>query len=179
MPGTTSRMCGEDHEAPVLPRRFFLHILHNVPDRLLFHAVAPDAAHFSDFAEDPAPVNPSSTQPVIQFRNDPVKNRHRADVCSLAQQIDNRPVILPLLEMIDSQGDGLMPSQATLKVSCVAGSGASNSQRWSSPQRLRLGSLAGVAFGLVVNIKEQDREHGDCPNQHGRHDNAAEVIEVH
>jgi len=64
-------------------------------------------------------------------------------------------------------------------LACVAGSGASDSQRWSSSQRLRLGSLAGVAFGLVVNIKEQDREHGDCPNQHSRHDNAAEVIEIH
>jgi hypothetical protein len=49
-------------------------------------------------------------------------------------------------------------------------------QRWSSPQRLR---LAGIAFGLVVELAEQDREHGDCNDQRSRHEDTAEIIDIH
>ena len=84
--------------------------LYNVPDRLLCHTVAADVARLVHLAEDEAPVNISSFQPLVQFRDDPIGNRNRSDVSPFAQQIDNGPVVLPLLEMLKSQADSLMPS---------------------------------------------------------------------
>ena len=86
-------------------------LLYYVPDRLLCDAIAPNAAHFGHFAEYPATVNCSGSQPLVQFGNDPVGNRNRSDVSCLAQQIDNGPVFFPLLQMVESQTHGLMPSQ--------------------------------------------------------------------
>lgn len=48
-----------------------------------------------------------------------------------------------------------------------------------SPLRRRLGSLAGFAPGWLVDLAKDDHECGDCPYQHGRHENSAEVIDVH
>jgi hypothetical protein len=84
--------------------------LYNVPDRLFCHTVAPDVARLVHLAEDPAPLNISSFQPLVQFRDDPIGNRNRSDVSAFAQQIDNGTVVLPLLEMVESQADSLMPS---------------------------------------------------------------------
>src|SRR6266568_2812187 len=87
-------------------------LLYHMPDRLLCDAIAPNAAHFSYSAENPAPVDPSSMEPLVQFRNHPVGNGDRSNVSSLTQQIDNGPVILALLEMVESQTDCLMPPQS-------------------------------------------------------------------
>ena len=84
--------------------------LYYVPDRLLCHTFAPDMARLVHLAEDAALVNISSFQPLIQFRDDPIENRNRSDVSPFAQQIDNGTVVLPLLEMVESQADSLMPS---------------------------------------------------------------------
>jgi len=76
-------MCGEGHEVPVLPADSISKLLYKVPDRLLGYAVAPKCVHFSHFAEDSAPVNPSSAEQLIQFCYHPVRNRNRSNVSSL------------------------------------------------------------------------------------------------
>ena len=47
----------------------FRAVFDDVPDRLLCHAVTPDAAHLRHFAKELAPVDLRCVEPFIQFRD--------------------------------------------------------------------------------------------------------------
>jgi hypothetical protein len=57
-------------------------------------------------------------EPIVQFGSHPIRNRNRSDVASLADQINNGPMLFALLEMIQSQRHGFMPRQAAREQQC-------------------------------------------------------------
>ena len=71
--------------------------LHNIPDGLVRHTVAPDAAHLGYLAENPATVILGRWEPFIQFHDHPVGDRNRTDVTVFAPQIDYCQMIFTLM----------------------------------------------------------------------------------
>jgi hypothetical protein len=75
-------------------------------------AIAEDS-HFVDPAEQPPSINCRSGDPIVQFGSHLIGNRNRSNVASLANEINNGPMVFALLEMIQCQGHGFMPPQPT------------------------------------------------------------------
>jgi hypothetical protein len=90
------------------PRRF----LHDVPDGLFRKRLAPWASAPADPAKDPALLNSGSSEPHVKFMHDPVGNRHGAHVSAFADQIDDCPMILALLEILKPKPNRLVPAQS-------------------------------------------------------------------
>jgi hypothetical protein len=59
------------------------------------------------------PRSIAAGKPIVQFGSHPIGNRNRSNVASLADQINNGPVLFALLEMIQCQSYGFMPPQPT------------------------------------------------------------------
>ncbi len=74
--------------------------LHDVPNRLYRHPISPCPPHFVDPAEQLASINCGRAEPVLQFGSHPVRNRNGSNVASLADEINNGPMLFALLEMI-------------------------------------------------------------------------------
>src|SRR5215469_10356876 len=87
--------------------------LHDVPNRLYRHPISPCPSYFVDPAKQPSSINCGCGEPIVQFCSDPIGNWNRSNVASLADQINNGPMLFTLLEMIQCQSDGFMPSQPT------------------------------------------------------------------
>jgi hypothetical protein len=60
-------------------------------------------------------INGGRREPIVQFGSHPIGNRNRPNVACLTNQIDNGPMLFALLEMIQGQSHGFMPSQPTRK----------------------------------------------------------------
>jgi hypothetical protein len=58
-------------------------------------------------------MNCGRGEPIVQFGSHPIGNRNRSDVASLANQINNGPMLFALLKMIQGQSHGFMPPQPT------------------------------------------------------------------
>jgi hypothetical protein len=86
--------------------------LHNVPNRLHRHTISPSPSNSVDPAEQLSSINCGCGNPIVQFGSHPIGNWNRSNVASLANQIDNGPMLFALLEMIQSQSHGFMPPQA-------------------------------------------------------------------
>jgi hypothetical protein len=87
--------------------------LHDVPNRLYRHAISPCPSNFVDASEQFSSINCGCGDPNVQFGSYPIWNRNRSNVAALANQINNGPMLFPLLEMIQSQSHGFMPPQPT------------------------------------------------------------------
>src|SRR5229473_8051438 len=86
--------------------------LHNVPNRLHRQAISPCPSNFVDAAEQLSSINCGCGEPIVQFGSHPIGNRNRSNVASLADQINNGPMLSALLEVIQCQSHGFMPPQA-------------------------------------------------------------------
>jgi hypothetical protein len=78
-----------------------------VPNRLYRHPISPGSSHFVDTAEQLASINCGRGEPILQFGFHPIRNR--SNVASLADQINDGPMLFALLEMIQCQSHGFMP----------------------------------------------------------------------
>src|ERR1700686_1039611 len=87
--------------------------LHNVPNRLHRHAISPCLSNFVDPAEQFSSINSSCGEPIVEFVSHPIRNWNCLNVASLADQINNGPMLFALLEVIQSQSRGFMPPQPT------------------------------------------------------------------
>src|SRR5437879_8439633 len=87
--------------------------LHDVPNRLYRHPISPCPSYFVDPAKQLSSINCGCGEPIVQFGSHPIGNRNCSNVASLADQINNGPMLLALLELIQCQSDGFMPSQPT------------------------------------------------------------------
>src|SRR6266446_1698212 len=92
--------------------------LHNVPNRLHRHTISPCPSYFVDPAEKFPSINCGCGEPIVQLGSPPIRNRNRSDVASLADQINNGPMLFALLEMIQSQRHDFMPPQAAREQQC-------------------------------------------------------------
>src|SRR5271157_3614874 len=86
--------------------------LHNVPNRLYRHPISPCPSHFVDPAKQLSSINCGCGEPIVQFGSYPIWNRNRSNVASLADQINNGPMLFALLEVIQSQRHRFMPPQS-------------------------------------------------------------------
>lgn len=123
----------------MLQSRSLTACLYDVPDHVLRDAVAPNSSSSADRSEDPALRDASLCGPFIKRGFDPHWNRYGADMAALADQIHDRPVPLPHLNVAKLKSDQLRSAQAATKqhgqhgiVALGTGAGASR-----KPQNLR------------------------------------------
>ena len=90
----------------------------NVPNGLHRHAISPCPSNFIDPTEQFSSINSSCGEPIVEFGSHPIRNWNCSDVASLADQINNGPMLFALLEVIQSQRHGFMPSQAAREQQC-------------------------------------------------------------
>ena len=90
-------------------------LLNDVPGKLLGHAFAPSLASAADATEDLSRFDCRSVDPRAEFAINPVRNRDSPYVTAFAAQVYDRPMSLPLLEMIDCQLCDFVTPQSTLK----------------------------------------------------------------
>ncbi len=77
--------------------------LHDMPDDLLCHAVAPGCSGFANAPKQFSTRNCSCIHPFINSLLDPVWNRNSPDVACLAYQIDYRPMIFTALKVVEKE----------------------------------------------------------------------------
>src|SRR6266568_228969 len=85
----------------------------HVPDNVLREAAAPHLSPSGDRSKDFALTNPSGLCPLIESDFHPVRNGHRANVATFANQINNGPVSLAHLDVVQLQTNQLRPAKAT------------------------------------------------------------------
>ena len=90
-------------------------LLNDVPGKLLGHALAPSLASAADATEDLSRFDCRSVDPRAEFAINPVRNRDSPYVAAFAAQVYDRPMSLPLLEMIDCQLCDFVTPQSTRK----------------------------------------------------------------
>jgi hypothetical protein len=96
--------------------------LHNVPNRLHRHAISPCPSNFVDPAEQLSSINCGCSEPIVEFGSHPIGNWNRSHVASLADQINNGPMLFALLDLIQSQ------PTASCRLKPHASSNASNAR---------------------------------------------------
>jgi hypothetical protein len=67
---------------------------------LYCHPISPCPSYFVDTTEQLSSINYGCGEPIVQFDSHPIGNRNRSNVTSLANQINNGPMLFALLEMI-------------------------------------------------------------------------------
>lgn len=83
----------------------------HIPDNVLREAAAPHLPPSGDWSEDFALTNPSGSCPLIESDFHPVRNRHRANVAAFANQINNGPVSLAHLDVVQIQANQFRPAK--------------------------------------------------------------------
>jgi hypothetical protein len=81
--------------------------LHDVPDHLRRHAVAPHATGLVDGAEHASVREACRGSPGVDGRLDPRGDRNGADVAPFAQEVRNHLVVFALLHRLQSEGEHL------------------------------------------------------------------------
>src|SRR5260370_18278897 len=84
-----------------------------VPDNVLREAAAPPLPPSGDRSKDFALTTPSGSCPLLESGFHPVRNGHRANVATFANQINNGPVSLAHLDVVQLQTDQFRPAKAT------------------------------------------------------------------
>ena len=77
----------------------------HIPDNILREAAAPHLPPAGDRSKDFACTNPSGSCPLIESGFYPVRNGHGADVATFSNQINNSPVSLAHLDVVQLQTD--------------------------------------------------------------------------
>jgi hypothetical protein len=77
--------------------------------------MAPYLAQSGDSSKDFAFCDVSGACPLVESGFDPVRNGHRANVATFADQINNSPVSLTHLDVIHLQANQFRSSKATTK----------------------------------------------------------------
>jgi hypothetical protein len=78
----------------------------------------PSPSNFVDPAEKFPSINCGCSEPIVEFGSHPIRNWNRSNVASLADQINNGPMLFALLKMIQSQRRRFMPPQAAREQQC-------------------------------------------------------------
>ena len=86
---------------------------HHVPDNILRETAAPHLSSSSDGSKDLALTYPSSSCPLIESGFHPVRNGHRSNVSTFANQINHCPMSLAHLNVVQLQTDQFRPAKAT------------------------------------------------------------------
>src|SRR5271156_5472762 len=87
-------------------------LAHHAPDDLLADARAPHGAAMADAAEDKPFSNARCRQPFVHSSLYPAGHRHRAYMATFAEQVNNGPVLVALLQVRHLQAGKLGAPQA-------------------------------------------------------------------
>jgi hypothetical protein len=80
------------------------------------HAFSQGSSHLCDATKYLASVDSRRMQPTSQLLHHPRGNGNRTNIAGLTCQIDNRPLIFPLFQMLDSKANRFVsPQPASLK----------------------------------------------------------------
>lgn len=102
-------------------------VLHDVPHNPLRHTISPSLARAANAPKHATFTQSCGRKPRVNGALDPVRYGHRPNMPGLANQINDRPVIIPALKMSNIQFCRLFPPQA-----------ASNENREKGPISLAL-----------------------------------------
>ena len=89
--------------------------LYHMPNDLLAHTFSPDLAGCAYATKELAGLNARGTHPCTQFRVDPPRHWNSPNVAALSDQINDCPMCLPLLKVVESQFGNLVSPQAACK----------------------------------------------------------------
>jgi hypothetical protein len=78
----------------------FCALLHDMPNHLLAHTFSPDLPSHPYAPEKLAELDIGVADPSTDLPINPIRHRDRADVATLADEIDNRPMAFTLLQVI-------------------------------------------------------------------------------
>jgi hypothetical protein len=92
--------------------KLFCIFLHNMPDDFFWYSFIPGRSSSANTAKYSSACDFSRNHPVVPDFFDPIRNRNSLDVASFPNQIDDGPVILAALKMIDGQFDKLTAAAA-------------------------------------------------------------------
>lgn len=98
-----------------LQPRFFAAPLYHVPDHVLGDRFAPNLSGPAHSPKNLSVPDPGSLRPLVERPLRPSRNRNRANVPTLADQIHDGPVLLPLLHIAHLQPDQLGSAESTTK----------------------------------------------------------------
>jgi hypothetical protein len=94
-----AKVVGREFRQPNLSGIF----LHDMPDNLLCHTVAPGSSRSANTQKQFSTRNSGCIRAFIDSFHDPVWDRNSSDVAPLANQIDYCPMAFATLKVIDSQ----------------------------------------------------------------------------
>jgi len=83
---------------------------HDVPDDLLRNAGTPNGAVPAHAAKQPPVLNSGGSRPIVNCRFHLLGNGDGPNVTALADQIDERPVLLALLDVSDLEFGDFRPA---------------------------------------------------------------------
>jgi hypothetical protein len=78
-------------------------LLYYTPNHLGAEAGSPDSPGFVDRTQEDAGRNPGGIRPSVNASFHPIRDGDRSNMASLADKIGNVPVLLPLLDVLNSQ----------------------------------------------------------------------------
>jgi len=84
--------------------------LHYTPNNLGAETGSPDPASLVDRAKEPAGDNSGTRHPSVNPSFHPIRDWNGPYVAALADKIGNDPVLLPLLDVLNSQGSQFGPA---------------------------------------------------------------------
>ena len=108
----------EGREARAFQCRFTVVPAHHVPDRLLRRTVTPCAPVPVYPPEQLAGTQVGSLKPLIDRSLNPARHRHCPGVAGLAFQVNDGPVVFPLLDVAEVQVHRFVPSKAAGEQDC-------------------------------------------------------------
>ena len=88
-------------------------LLNYMPDHLLGYALTPNGSRPRNAPKQSSTSDPSRHDPFIGDLLDPVWNRDSSQMTRFPNQVDDRPVIFALLQMIQGQFGQLTTTQPT------------------------------------------------------------------
>jgi len=89
--------------------------LDDMPSEFLGYSVSPRIAGTAHAPEYLSALDSCRFDPTAEFAINPIRNRHCPDVTSLAAQVNDRPMSLTLLQMIEGQCGHLVTPETTGK----------------------------------------------------------------
>ena len=151
----------------VINSRSFRAVLHDVPHDPFCYTASPSLAGPANAPKDTAFAYAGRSEPGIDDTLDPIRNGHRPNMSTFADQIHDGPVIVTALKMCEVQFYRLFPPQAAAPVPSLGffrGQAIENRRSsvvevWKA-QRVLCGRLLGVTlfaafhcWGLHARIK--------------------------
>ena len=96
--------------------------LHDVPNHLFADLRSPNHASATNAPKYPTVRNLRDAQPLVDGLLHPIRHRNCTDMPSFPHQIDNRPMVLPSLNVVNGQIGEFSSTKPTSQENCQDGS---------------------------------------------------------